>query len=59
VSDTMQYAFVRGLFIGIFTPVFKYGFGWMGVEIHWLVAALLAAILVLGGWMIICWMDGS
>lgn len=57
MSDTAIAFWIRAVLTALFTPAFYYGFGALGVPIHWVIAVVLAAVLVFGGWLVIAWAD--
>jgi len=44
---------IRAVLVAAATPAFYYGYGALGLHISWLIAFILAALLVLGGWLVI------
>lgn len=57
MSDTAVWIWMRLGLTALLTPAFYFGFDALGVPINWVLAAVLAAVLVFGGWLVIAWAD--
>lgn len=57
MSDTAIAVWIRVGLTALFTPAFFYGFDALGVPIPWVIAVILAVVLVFGGTLVIAWAD--
>jgi hypothetical protein len=57
MSATAAGLWIRVGLSALFTPAFFYTFDALGVPIPWVIAVVLAVLLVFGGTLVIAWAD--